>query len=360
MALGLDMTGSMAADGRRRSSGLWTVLLLWGACSACGAQGVANQADAASQDTVKLLQHRVDTGHAEEALRKIAELRAAHVEMPGLDRVDGLAEYAKGDLRAADVAFAAALKAEPKDGEAAEMRGLTLFRLGRPADAIPLLESASKQGAMGKADPNYILGLCYMDTRRYDDARRAFAAQYGFAAESAPAYLVAARLLLRREYLPVAQGFAARALEIDPTLPLAHELLGEIALAGNHLDEAIAELEKEKARNPLEPSVYDRLGDAYGRAAKYDEAQRNLQRAILLEPNSTGPYILLGKTMLKKGDAVAAATYLEHANQLDPANFMTHSLMGQAYRAMGRSEDASRETAMAQKIQAASEPKIEK
>jgi predicted Zn-dependent protease len=349
MASGYGMTGK----GCTRCA----ALLFAVACSVSRAQTTTPAGD--GQLTIKALQHSVDTGHPDDALKKIAELKAAHAEPAGTDRVEGMAEYAKNDLRAADASFAAALKADPKDAEAAEMRGLVLFRLGRPADAIPLLESASKQAALGKTDPNYILALCYMDTRRYEDARRAFAAQYGFPPESAAAYLVAARLLLRREYLPVAQGFAAKALEIDPSLPLAHELLGEVALAGNHLDEAIAELEKEKARNPLEPSVYDRLGDAYSRAAKYDEAQRNLQRAILLEPNATGPYILLGKTMLKKGDAVAAATYLEHANQLDPANFMTHSLMGQAYRAMGRSEDAARETATAQKIQAASEPKIE-
>jgi Flp pilus assembly protein TadD len=63
--------------------------------------------------------------------------------------------------------------------------------------------------------------------------------------------------------------------------------------------------------------------------------------------------------MLKQGDAVGAATYLERALKMDPANYMTHSLLGQAYRVMGRAEDASRETAEAQKIQAASEPKLE-
>jgi tetratricopeptide (TPR) repeat protein len=238
------------------------------------------------------------------------------------------------------------------------MRGLTLFRLGRPADAIPLLE-ASRHGLLTKADPNYVLALCYMDTRRYDDARHAFAAQYGFPADSAAAYLVSARMLLRREYLPVSQQFAEKALEIEPAIPLAHELLGEIALAQNHLDVAIAELEKERARNPLEAIVYDRLGDAYVRSARYDDAQRSLQEAILLQPNSTGPYILLGKTMLKKADALAAATYLEHAVQLDPSNFMSHSLLGQAYRSMGRSDEAARETDTAQKLQAASEPKLD-
>ena len=239
------------------------------------------------------------------------------------------------------------------------MRGLTLFRLGRPADAIPLLEQAHNRTSQTKADPIYVLALCYLDTRRYDDARHAFATQYGFAPDSAPAYLLAARMLLRREYVPIAQEFARKALELDPQLPLAHALLGEVALAGEHLDEAIAEFEKERVRNPLDGGVYDRLGDAYTRAGDYAKAQQALQQALLLEPNSTGPYILLGKVLLKRQDPVDAVMYLERAEKMDPGNYITHSLLGQAYRSLGRPEDASREAQISQKIQAASEPKLE-
>ena len=239
------------------------------------------------------------------------------------------------------------------------MRGLVLFRLGRPAEAIPLLESAPRAQAQTKVDPSYVLALCYLDTRRYDDARRAFAAQYAFPPESASAYLLAARMLLRREYIPVAEQFAHKALELNPQLPLAHALLGEIALAAQHVDVAIAEFEKERDHNPLEPSAYDRLGDAYTREGNYALAQQSLQRAVLLEPNATGPYILLGKVMLKREDPVGALTYLEHAEKMDAANFMTHSLLGQAYRALGRTEESARELAIAGKIQAGSEPKLE-
>jgi predicted Zn-dependent protease len=310
--------------------------------------------------TLQGLRRLIDTGHADQALTQIQELRTTKKPVPaGLSRQEGLAFYAEGKLKEADVAFAAALTEDGSDVESSQMRGLTLFRLGRPADAIPLLESSRGKDGTGKADPNYVLALCYIDTRRYDDARGAFAAQFGFAPNGASAYLLAARMLLRREYLPIAQSYAEKALELQPGLPLAHALLGEIALAGNHLDEAIAHFEKERAANPLEPSIYDRLGDAYNRAAKYDEAQRSLQKAVLLEPNATGPYILLGKTMLKRGDAVAAATYLEHAAQMDPGNYITHSLLGQAYRVMGRREDASRESETAQRLQTASEPKLE-
>ncbi len=355
--------------GLSRASGTLGFILVPALCLALGttaAQTVANGAGAdgareaaAPAETLRALRASVDTGHADVTLTQIAALRARGSTIPGLSRVEGLADYALGNMKSANAAFAQALKEDPDDTESAQMRGLALVRLGRPADAIPLLESARVDNPDEKADPNYILALCYMDTRRYDDARHAFAAQYGFAPDGAEAYLLAARMLLRREFLPVARSFAEKSIELEPGLPLAHELLGEIELAGNHLDEAIADFERERMHNPLEGGIYDRLGDAYVRAGKYDQAERSLQEALLLEPNATGPYILLGKTLLKKNDPLGAATYLEHAVQMDPANYMTHNLLGQAYRAMGRHDDATRETATAQKLQTASEPKLD-
>ncbi|HXC95400.1 MAG TPA: tetratricopeptide repeat protein [Edaphobacter sp.] len=305
------------------------------------------------------LRQLIDRGRAPEALKQLDDLSARHPGTPGIDRLRGVALYSQGHFAEADAAFAAALKLDDQDEESRQMRGLTLFRLGRPADAIPLLEAAHSWTSETKVDPSYVLGICYLETRLYDKARAAFASQYGFPPDSASAYLLAARILLRREYLPVAHEFASKALLLDPQLPLAHALLGEIAMAGGHLDEAIEQFEKERLRNPLDGSVYDRLGDAYTRAGDYTQAQQSLQRALLLEPNSTGPYILLGKVLLKKQDPVNAVMYLERAEAMDPRNSMTHSLLGQAYRTLGRTDDASRETLTAQQLQAASEPKLE-
>jgi tetratricopeptide (TPR) repeat protein len=315
-------------------------------------------ADAAPQSLAQL-RLQIDRGHAAEALTRLDAMASQHPVQAGVYRLRGVALYTLNQFSDADAAFETALAQDPHDAEAAQMRGLTLFRLGRPADAIPLLESAHEWSSQTRVDPNYALALCYIDTRQFDKARMAFAAQYGFPPESGAAYLLAARMLLRREYLPVAQQFATKALELDPQLPMAHGLLGEIALAGEHLDVAISELEKERAGNPLNGTTYDRLGDAYSRAGDYTKAQQSLQRALLLEPNTTGPYILLGKVLLKRQDPASAMMYLERAEKMDPGNFMTHSLLGQAYRSLGRVEDASRETEISQKIQAASEPKLE-
>jgi len=301
----------------------------------------------------------IDRGHTADALKQLDTLAAQQPVPAGINRLRGVALYSQNQFAEADAAFANALKQDPHDEESTQLRGLTLFRLGRPADAIPLLESAHEWTSQTKVDPTYVLALCYLDTRQYDNARRAFATQYGFSPDSAPAYLLAARMLLRREYLPVAQQFATKALELDPQLPLAHALLGEVALAGEHLDVAVAEFERERLRNPLDGSIYDRLGDAYTRAGDYTKAQQSLQRALLLEPNATGPYILLGKVLLKRQDPASATMYLERAEKMDPDNYITHSLLGQAYRLLGRADDASREIQTSQKIQAASEPKLE-
>lgn len=311
----------------------------------------------AQTGTPEELSKLLASGHNEAALAEIKTLEASGSRSAALDRARGDALYNLDRLPEAEAAYGTALTADPQDTAAAQMRGLTLFRLGRAADAIPLLEANHGSGIQSKADPTYVLALCYMDTRRYDDARRAFAAQYGFPPDSAAGYLIAARMLLRREYLPIAQQFAEKSIALDNKLPLAHQLLGELALAQGHVDEAIRDFEEERRANPLEGAVYERLGDAYVRSAKYPEAERVLQQAVLLEPHATGPYILLGKALLKEDQPSGALTFLQKAETMDPANYMTHNLMAQAYRAMGRNEEAGRELSLTQKIQAADEPK---
>ncbi|MGB8031388.1 MAG: hypothetical protein WCF30_17185 [Terracidiphilus sp.] len=64
---------------------------------------------------------------------------------------------------------------------------------------------------------------------------------------------------------------------------------------------------------------------------------------MLLEPNSTGPFILLGETLLKLHQPIQAIHYLDHAVRMDAANYQTHHLLGQAYAAIGDHTAASRE-----------------
>jgi predicted Zn-dependent protease len=304
-------------------------------------------------------QDQVDSGHFDEALRKLDTLAAERPESAGVEYLRGMVFYQQGKMVEAAAAFATAVAQDPKNLEARQMEGVSLFRSGRPAEALPLLEQGHRSVSNANVDPDYVLGLCYLDTGRYDDARGAFASQYGFAPDSAPAYLLAARMELRREYLPIAEASARKALALNPGLPQAHLLLGEIALAHGQWPDAIAEFEHERDLDPLNGAVYERLGDTYIRAGDFNRAQQALDRAVLLEPTVNIPFILLGKVLLKQQNSSMAKMYLEHALEMDPKNYMAHYLLGQAYRALGRTDDAAREYHAAEQIQAASAPHFE-
>lgn len=297
-------------------------------------------------------------GRLAQALAMLDALAAQTPEPAGVERLRGMIFYQKDQLGEAAKALAGAVSQDATDREAVEMLGVTLYRLGRPQDAIPLLEAADLAPVKeANLEPKYVLGLCYSDVKRYDDARRAFAAQYGFQPDSPESHLLAARLFLRRELVAEAAGEAGKALALNPTLPLAHQLLGEAALARGDLPAAIRELEAERTLNPLNGVLYDRLGDAYLRNGQWDDARQALDRAVLLEPSATGPYILLGETFLNLNQPIQALHYLDRAENMDPSNYITHNLLGKAYKATGQLAEANREFKTVVDIQRQNNPK---
>jgi predicted Zn-dependent protease len=309
-----------------------------------GPQNVSPSGDDSSAPvTFQSAQDLAARGRLDLALAELAQLAAQTPKPAGVERLRGIILYQKEQLPEAIEAFTRAAAEDPADRESIEMRGVSLFRLGRSPEALPFLEQAHAAVEQANIDPQYVLGLCYADVQRYDDARHAFAAQYGFAPDSAEAYLLAGRLFLRREFVDEAAAQARQAVKLNPSLPLAHQLLGEAALAKGDIPAAIQELEAERKLNPLSGVLYDRLGDAYLRNEQYPEAQQALNRALLLEPSSTAPYILLGQTFLKLKQPIQALHYLDRAVKMDPANYITHNLLGQAYKATGQAAEANRE-----------------
>ena len=117
------------------------------------------------------------------------------------------------------------------------------------------------------------------------------------------------------------------------------------------IPEAVAQLEQKVAVNPANPVALYKLADAYTRIQKFDEAEKLLQRSIWLDATSTGPYILMGKVLEKKGEALLAVRALQRAINMDPNNSISHQSLGQAYRDLGRSEDAERELKLAEQLQ---------
>lgn len=297
------------------------------------------------------VQQMISRGQLSEAETQLAVLAQQQPEPPGVERMRGMVHYQRNEFAAANTAFEKAVLQDGNDLQAIQMRGATLYRMGQPTEAIPFLERANSTSAVANVDGTYVLAASYLDVHRYDDARRIFAKQYTLPDNSAASYLFMGRMLLRRNYPTESEQMTRKALELDPELPQAHLLLGQLLLGLYRPADALVEFEAERKINPMSGEVYERLGDSYLQAFKYEDAQQALNCALLLEPNSTGPYILLGQVLLKREDPLTALKYLLRAEHMDQSNHFTHVLLGQTYRALGRKEDSTREYKAAERIQ---------
>jgi len=349
------------------SKNLRTLFLAWYSAATLSSLGVAQQpsvSNTPAQQTTPSLSTRPDFAHARSLMQQgkiddaIAELEAIQASSPqtmGLDLELGIAYYKKSDYVKAVEFLKKAVVADPANNEAAQLLGLSYYLNGYPAQAIPLLEKVQAWFPRANVDASYILGICYIQTKDYPHARVAFAKMFDVPPDSAASYLFTARMLFRQEFDPIAEEYAQKAASLDPKLPRAHFLLGELYLFKSRVPEAVSEFQKELAINPADAATYYKLADAYSRIQKYDDAERLLQRSIWLDATSTGPYILMGKILEKKGEFELAVRALQRAAAMDPNNPTTHHLLGQAYRDMGKKEEAENELKLAEQLQSKSD-----
>src|SRR6266705_452690 len=195
-------------------------------------------------------------GKFEEAITRLEELATKQPDLEGLSRELGVAYYKKADYLKAVASFKKALEENPGDNEAVQLMGISYYLAGRPAEAIAPLDKVQTWYPSANVDAAYILGICYIQTKDYPSARKAFAKMFGVPAESAASYLFTARMLLRQDYDPVAEEYAKKAAELDPKLPRVHLLLGELYLYKSHLPEAVEQFQKELEVNPGDAAVY--------------------------------------------------------------------------------------------------------
>jgi len=304
---------------------------------------------ASSADDLATAQEYLQHNRTDEAIALLRQMASKQPVPKGVNRELGLAYYRTGKLAEADQAFRNAMSEDPQDIESVQMEGLTLYRLNQPAAAIPYLERVRQWTPDAGTDANYVLGLCYLNADRYDDARKSFAAQFGEPPDSGAAWLLLAAMLQRANLPLQAAQQAQKALAVDPNLPLAHLLVGEVALLNSNLDEAQKQFSAEQKINPGNAAVYERMGDAYLRNGNLDLAQQSLTRALALDMSSTAPFILMGRVLLRRQDARTAIMYLKHAEKMDPSNYITHAFLAQAYGISGQAEDARRENELAAK-----------
>ena len=176
------------------------------------------------------------------------------------------------------------------------------------------------------------------------------------------------------DVMPKAEEAARKAIELDPSVALAHRVLGNVLnlyywrwddgdrelhlardldpnsvetrrsiatslIRSGRFDEAMAELDKMRAVDPVSMQTQLDAAMAFRAAGQYDRAIAMIQRALQLDPSIPRVHYQLGVTYVAMHRLNDAITEVETADRLG-GNARFRSYLGYLYAAAGRIDDA--------------------
>lgn len=263
----------------------------------------------------------------------------------------GIAEKRLGETQKAQTHLAEAF---PKltDDRVRIQSGLELLELYYASGDLE--KSATIVGALERIAPDNP-DVLYSATRIYTDlANQARDTLASVAPQSGRMHEVLAQHLINLGKIDDAILQYQKALERDPKLPGLHYELGEAFLTRSHqaADVSLAEKEFRQAleQNPSDAKSEYQLGIIYQLRGDFTSAKQSYSHAVQLRPNYATAQFALGSVLFSMGDEGAALPHLLSAERLDPSNPAVHYRLLTAYRKLGRSEDAARESTAFQKL----------
>ena len=171
----------------------------------------------------------------------------------------GLAFYRKNDYQHAIEQLSVNVRQTPQSSrqyrEEVQILGLSHYLLGHTREAVPYLEQLN-QWSPGSTEIAYALGISYIQTRNTDKSRETFARMFNLPPTAPAAYLVNAQMMVRQQFEEGAEQELQKALRLDPKLPQANFLLGDMAIYHSQIEQGIELLQKDIAIKPAFGMAY--------------------------------------------------------------------------------------------------------
>lgn len=240
------------------------------------------------------------------------------------------------------------LNLNPDFPPARQLLGLALVELGRDAEAVTQLEAVLETN-QNDAAALYALGLAYVRLRRAE-FKAIIPRLAALPAGAALSHLLSGQAHLRAADYKRAIAAFETAAQLDAELPRLHFSLGVAYLRAARRPEAVSSFEQELRRLPRDFWTLYYLAYLDEAEGRLDTAGERLKTALKVEPQSAEANALLGKILLRQGQAAAAVAPLEIAVTQNPGDSNTRFLLARAYQQSGRSKDAAREFAEVQRL----------
>jgi protein O-GlcNAc transferase len=345
-----------------------------------------------TEDFEQLFAHALELQQAGDILGAIDTYKVALTMQP--TRADALsnlgAAYVRlGQFDDAIAQYEAALKADPVNNAVRLNLALAYYKSARPNQAIPQLKRVVSSDPEAK-NAYLILADCYLQTGQdrelvslLQPRQRMFGDDLAYAyllgtallhiddlvegqkyvdrifgaGDSAEAHLLMGIAHLGRQDYPAAKIELKRAVELNPQLPTAHALYGRSMLAMGEQDTAERAFRDELALNINDFEANLQLGYMRKSAQKFDEAAAYLERAMTIRPDDLAARKLLASLRLQTGQVDEAVRMLEALVKEAPDLIDAHVQLATGYNRLKRKDDADRERAIIDRLNAEAQAK---
>ena len=170
--------------------------------------------------------------------------------------------------------------------------------------------------------------------------------------ESYSAHMLLAETYENSESYDKAIAEYRKAEQMAPDLPGIHYSLGHLLAKIGNREQAMAELNAALRLNPNDARANAELGSILVALGDQSKGIACLKKALFIEPDLWEAHRDLGEAYYNQKDFTTAAAELQKAINHDPDG-SAHYQLGLVYRALGRSVDARRMLAQAQRMKAA-------
>jgi tetratricopeptide (TPR) repeat protein len=260
----------------------------------------------------------------------------------------GMSLFEAGDFAGARPALEATLRSHPHDNNIELFLANDLTKLGDfEAAAVHLQQLATRE-------PNdqhvlYLLGKVYTEL-----ARQALAKMNSIDPNSVWAHEVAGEIMESMKNYDGAIVEYKKAIEVAPRQPGAHYKLGDLYWSLSQWDNATAEFQAELANDPANCMAQWKVGNTLvQQSVKPEEALATVEKALAMCPSLSEARLDRGRLLLRLHREQEAVSELQRVEKATPNDPMVHFSLAQAFRALGKREEAQVELEKFRKLDAA-------
>lgn len=258
----------------------------------------------------------------------------------------GIALYELGEYAEAGRNLESALRANPKDNNAELFLANDLIKLGKFEQAAEHLRQLSQRQPENQ-EVLYLLGKVHMKL-----SEEALTKLNALDANSVWVHEISGEVMESMKNYDGALLEYKKAVEVAPLQAGTHFHLGNAYWSLNMWDAATEQFRAELANDPSNCTAQWKIGnivlEQHGDSA---EALKEVQKALDACPDLMEARVDRARALIKLERHAEAVKDLEAAVKADPGEASTHFLLAQAYRAVGRTQQAQAEMKVFSKLE---------